>query len=274
MTNIIPIEKLLSRIQCDQLPDSDLNGLFSLDQAYRRAIPFENLDPLAGIAVSSGLESIVEKILINGRGGWCFELNQLFGETLCIAGFKIEYRLARVGYRRPAFGPLIHLVLMVELEQQQWLLDVGFGGPGPTEPLLISSQDCSTSDGEQFRFERGLRGDLTLYRWISDEWSRLYRIEPFEVLPIDIEMANHFTATWPKSPFRGKFICAAFDGNINWTLEGNDLVQRGYQWCELSRTPIEGPEQLKALFENTFRIQVSDSQLQSAWLQAMNNLEA
>ncbi len=272
MNHTIPTSKLLKRLQLDALPAPDQAGLFELMQAFRKAIPFENLDTLGGVAMSSNVDTIVAKILGDGRGGWCYELNQLFGETLRLAGFDIEYRLARVGYRRPVFGPLTHLVIQLKLEDQLWLLDVGFGGPGPTEPLILSDGETLTRDDERFLLQQGADGEVTVSRWMDDEWSRLYRIEPLRIIPVDIEMASHFTATTPQSPFLRMFMCVAFDGEFNWCLEGDELVQRGPQWRVLQRTTIEGAEHLKSILKSLFQIQLAETQLAAVWDQVQMSL--
>ena len=272
MNHTIPTSKLLHRLQLDALPAPDQAGLFKLTQAFRKAIPFENLDTLGGVAISSNIDTIAAKILGAGRGGWCYELNQLFGETLRLAGFDIEYRLGRVGYRRPVFGPLTHLVIQVRLDDQLWLVDVGFGGPGPTEPLILSDGEKLTGDDERFLLQQGADDDVTLLRWMDDEWSRLYRIEPLRVMPVDIEMASHFSSTAPQSPFLRMFMCVAFDGEFNWCLEGDELVQRGPQWRVLQRTTIEGPEHLKSLLASVFQIQLGETQLAAVWDQVQLNL--
>lgn len=268
MNYSLPVADLLARIGLDKLPATNVAGLFSLMHAFRREVPFENLDVLAGQAVSTDLEAAVQKIVFQGRGGWCYELNQIFAETLRQAGFPVKLRLARVGYRRPSLGPLAHLVLLVELDSQQWLVDVGFGGPGPLEPLLLTEGESVGSDGTLFCLNRRAGGEIRLQRWINDEWACLYEVAPIDVLPIDVEMSSHFLSTWTRSPFRRQFMCVAHDGTWSWSIEGGELVRRNANWAQMGSTTIRDAVHLQAVLESRFRIRAPAHLVREAWKQA------
>ena len=91
--------------------------------------------------------------------GWCHELNQLFAETLRVAG--LMSLIASLGsiYRRPSFARLTHLVMVVTLDAERWLVDVGFGGPGPTESMPLAMK-VFTVQGERFRIDHEAVGRL------------------------------------------------------------------------------------------------------------------
>jgi|GEM_PF-1973492 len=265
MTDIYPLPMLLTRIGLENPPAYGAEGLFELVRAYRQAIPFENLDPLAGQPVGTALDGIFEKIVLQGRGGWCYELNQLFADLLRRIGFDVDFRLARVGYRRPRPGPLTHLVLFVRLRESQWLVDVGFGGPGPAEPLLLIEGETVCHDGSRFFIKREKGEEISLWRLIDGEWAQLYNVTPMEVLPVDLEMASHFLSTWAHSPFRQKFVCVAYDREWSWTLDGGELVQRDAQWVSVMRTPIENVDALQSILASHFRIRPPMPLLHKVW---------
>lgn len=268
MTGSLSPEQWLQRLGLDRIPLATPAGLFDLVGAYRRAIPFENLDVLAGLPMATGLEAIAEKIVANGRGGWCYELNTLFAEILGQTGFEVAYRLSRVAYRRPHPGPLTHLVLFVEMAGGPWLVDVGFGGPGPTGPLLLKEGETRLEDGARFRIDFARSGEIRLYRWIEADWASLYEIAPLAVQPIDLEMASHFLSTWEQSPFRKHFMCVAHDGEGNWTLEDGALVRRDACWASSIRTPLRDAAHLHATLESTFRLRVPQGLARAAWRRA------
>ena len=118
----------LNRIQFSGTPHADLETLNALMAAHVRAIPFENLDVYAERGVSAGLETVFDKIVNRGRGGWCYEMNTLFEWVLRNIGFDVQ-RLS-AGVRRAKLGDAAlgnHLCLSVELDQT-YLVDVGYGG--------------------------------------------------------------------------------------------------------------------------------------------------
>jgi N-hydroxyarylamine O-acetyltransferase len=80
-------EQYLSRIGISQ-PPATAEGLVRLQSAQLQAIAFENIDPLLGVTPSLDTASIVRKLIHGRRGGYCFELNGLFGQALDALGFR------------------------------------------------------------------------------------------------------------------------------------------------------------------------------------------
>lgn len=118
----------LKRIQFDGEVRPDLATLNVLINAHVRSVPFENLDIYAERSVVYSTEAAYDQIVTRGQGGWCFEMNSLFGWVLNEIGFNVA-RLS-AGVRRTTLGDASlgnHLCLMVTLDQD-YLVDVGFGG--------------------------------------------------------------------------------------------------------------------------------------------------
>ncbi|MCW3845880.1 arylamine N-acetyltransferase [Sphingomonas sp. LB-2] len=107
----------------------DLATLESIVRAHIATVPFENLDVQLDRPVGIGLDSIFAKIVGARRGGWCFEQNGLLGWALGEIGFEV--RRISAGVMRVVRGDMAlgnHLALIVMLDGQPWLVDVGFGG--------------------------------------------------------------------------------------------------------------------------------------------------
>ncbi len=60
----------------------DLETLRSLHRAHVTSIPFEALDVQLGLVPSLELDAIFDKLVQRRRGGWCYEMNGLFGAAL------------------------------------------------------------------------------------------------------------------------------------------------------------------------------------------------
>lgn len=266
-----PIDLYLKRIGLNTLPSPNVEGLHSLAKAQSSGITFENLDVLANIPIRIDLESISEKILKSGRGGYCFELNGLLGNALQAAGFTFEPRLARVTYRRPEPGPKTHLVYVVKIENQNWLVDVGFGGPGLIEPALFEANTEFEQNGTLFRFVLEKNGEFHLQRKTMDEWIGIYMVTHEPVMPIDLEVVNHFVSTWERSPFRSIFMCVSPRKNGVLTIHGQDLVHLDHNLNAVARRTIQDLADLKEIMNSQFHIQVPDSVLEKAWAKVSQN---
>jgi N-hydroxyarylamine O-acetyltransferase len=118
----------LNRIGFHDTPKPNLPTLRALQHAHIHAVPFENLDVQLGRPVGFDIDALFDKIVNQRRGGWCYELNGLFGWALQAIGFSVERISA--GVMREQFGDARlgnHLCLLVYIDQP-YLVDVGFGG--------------------------------------------------------------------------------------------------------------------------------------------------
>ena len=152
------------------------------------------------------LESIQEKIVFRGRGGYCYEQAQLFGAVLERLGFTVERMLARVG---PDGGPArgrTHLTLRVQSGAGVWLADPGFGSspPGPLSLRRYRSGGPQEVDGWIYEIAPDQEnGDEVwkLREYQAGEWVTLHRWDDARTHPIDVVLSNHYTSTHPDSWF-------------------------------------------------------------------------
>lgn len=123
---------------------TDLTTLTALHRAHLRAIPFENLDVQLGRPPDMCLETMFDKLVMRGRGGWCYEMNGIFGWALEEIGFDVM-RIAGGVMREQAGDQQMgnHLCLIVKIDRD-YLADVGFGGALERPiPLQAGDHDCT-----------------------------------------------------------------------------------------------------------------------------------
>lgn len=162
----------LARINLPSPPTPDLAGLTTLHRAHLLAVPFENLEVQLGRTVGTALPAIFEKIVGRRRGGWCYEMNGVFGWALGELGFRVTRLSGAV--MRSALGAVQegnHLVLRVDLDEGPVFADVGFGsGPiapfAPREGAFEShgfSYSLSRADGDWWRMAEHRGGSTFCY---------------------------------------------------------------------------------------------------------------
>ncbi|MBF7096249.1 arylamine N-acetyltransferase family protein [Alkalibacter mobilis] len=221
----------LKRINFTGDLDTSADTLKKLHVGHVMNIPFENLDQLRGKKISLDVEKLFDKIVLNERGGYCFEMNGLFYHILKEIGFKVKNLFARV--YRPGFGfsPKTHHVLVAEADGKEWLVDVGFGGNGPVAPVLLEE------DMEQEQFMRHYMiskhpefGYLLQFK-IDGKYENVYAFNMEENSQMDYEIPNYFTSTHPDSIFTQVIMCtkatekgriSIFDNNLK--IVANGLV--------------------------------------------------
>lgn len=106
----------------------NLKVLKALQKAHLLNVPFENLDIHYHNPIELNINSIYKKIVLNNRGGFCYELNGLFYELLLSLKFKAKRISARVYDKENGYSPEFdHFALVVEIGDSEFLVDVGFG---------------------------------------------------------------------------------------------------------------------------------------------------
>ena len=114
----------------------NLPTLRKLHRLHVQSISYENIDVQLGTPISRNPRAAFRKIVAQGRGGWCFEMNGLFAFMLEAIGFRVQ-RLA-AGVMREQMGDEAvgnHLALVVKLDRL-YLADVGLGN-GLIEPTPL-----------------------------------------------------------------------------------------------------------------------------------------
>jgi N-hydroxyarylamine O-acetyltransferase len=196
----------LDRIGFAGDPQPDMASLKALHRAHLAAIPYENLDVQLGRPVITDPAGAYARIVGRGRrGGWCYEMNGLFGWALAQVGFRVT-RLAGGVVRELVGDEMVgnHLVLRVDLPEGPWIADVGFGD-GPVEAYPLR-------DGAFV--QRGFTYGLTE---LGDGWWRLsnhpeggarsfdFRAETADEALLSRQCA--FLQSSDRSPFTQNLIC-------------------------------------------------------------------
>jgi len=204
MNPSIDLNAYLARIGHTGAVRPTLETLKALALLQPRAIPFENLNPLLGLPVLLDLASLERKLLHEGRGGYCFELNHLLKHALEAIGFEVHGLAARVLWNQPeeAVTPRSHMLLRLKLDGQDYLVDSAFGGMTLTSVLRLEPGLEQTTAHEPFRLVSDRAGYFRMQVRIRGEWMTLYRFDLQEQLPPDYEFSNYYLSTHPRSHFK------------------------------------------------------------------------
>ena len=133
-------EEYLKRIGYSGSAAHTQDTLSALVFAHQKAVPFENFD-ICELGKPAVIEimKLYEKVVLDRRGGYCFELNAIFAALLQAMGFEVWPILARIC--RAAMGeqptPPMHRINLVCLDGKKYFTDVGFGGAMPAGALVL-----------------------------------------------------------------------------------------------------------------------------------------
>ena len=190
-----------SRIGFQGAASADFATLKRLMRCQLFSVPFENLDVQQGRVVSLVLEEIYSKIVERRRGGYCYEVNGLFAMALEALGFAYQFVAARP-MTYPVRRPKTHMALVVTIEGEQWLCDLGFGSYGIREPLNLNWIGREIKqDYESFKLSFSPEGNYLLQAFVDGAWKNLYEFNLSPQEWVDFEPANYLNSTHPDSIF-------------------------------------------------------------------------
>jgi len=112
------LDAYLARIGVSRPVSLDIDSLSKLHRAHLMAFTWEALDAFMGWPSSIVPAVAFAKMVEGKRGGWCYEMNGLFGAALAALGFRVT-RLCG-GVNREAMGDIAvgnHLTLRVDLDR-------------------------------------------------------------------------------------------------------------------------------------------------------------
>ncbi|KAH0365405.1 cysteine proteinase, partial [Aureobasidium melanogenum] len=231
----LPAKYLESPILSDStLARTKEHGLPLLEALCRHHtsnIPFENL-----ILHYSTTKKVVLELsylytwfVTKRRGGRCMENNSFFGTVLRSLGYTVRNCGGRVSRAMSPFPQvrknqahtydgLNHMLNLVRLEDEWYVVDVGMGAMGPNMPYPLRHNFCTTSIApRQIRIQyraisESYAGEEVPKLWCYDichdpthaeenTWIPTYCFTEMEFLPQDYEVMSWFTSTHANSFF-------------------------------------------------------------------------
>src|SRR6266540_1014405 len=251
------IQTYLARIQYFTPIRPDVQTLQGLHLAHMQNVPFENLDIGLKRPILLTEEALWNKIVLQKRGGFCYELNGLFAWLLKEIGFDVTYLNARVYNREGELGiDFDHLALLVNApnETTRWLADVGFGDSFNL-PLSFEERGEKVQGLRSYRIEQIIDGYVTWQKNYAGSWERQYffDLQPRK-FPTDYEPACSYHQTSPESSFtRGSIISRAMpDGRVSLEAGRLILTRNGQR----SERFLANEAEYQALLKEYFRVEL------------------
>ena len=244
------VKAYLERINYKGPLEPSAETLRALHVAQLLSVPFENLSIHAREPIVLEDEALFEKIVVRGRGGFCYEDNGLFAALLRALGFEVSMLSAEVAHAGGGFSPPFdHMALLVTLGER-WLADVGFGDSF-VEPLLMDER------GEQIQGRHAYRitheGDyLVLARreLTGDAWEAQYRFTLRPHAYADFEEMCRYHQTSPDSHFTKARLCSRLICGGRLTLSGMRFIETDANGGRRERTLASEEEYAAALLEH------------------------
>ena len=152
-------------------------------ERYMMTVPFENINVQNQVPISVNTDDLLDKVINQHRGGFCYEMNHLFGTYLEKKGFAVHRASGTV--HTPDGGVALegsHMSLYTILNDTYYVTDVGFGDlPLHAIPISHPSQPVSISDiNGEFRAIFDKEDCYHVQKLKNNKWTTLYHayLEP------------------------------------------------------------------------------------------------
>jgi N-hydroxyarylamine O-acetyltransferase len=255
---MLDLDTYLKRLGYSSAPPPTLATLGELQLRHSAEFPFETLSTMLHTPVHVDPPRVQDKLLRQGRGGYCFELNQLFLLLLQALGFEARGLTGRVvmGGPEDAQTARTHMLVLVTIEGVRYIADVGFGGMVPTGPLLLDSEAQQTTPHEPYRLSLA-DGTYTLRALVTGSWRAMYLFDLQAVAEIDYTVGSWYVSTHPDSPFLGQLVAARTGHRLRKTLNnGSFAIHRLGEPSE--RVQLRDVDAVLELLRDEFSIQVPE----------------
>lgn len=223
------VQAYLNRIGITQIENTSKKFLETLINAHLETVPFENLDVIAKKPLKLDSASLFQKIVINLRGGFCYELNGLFYQLLSEIGFDVKIGAAYVYNSKEQRYSYIenvydHMILAVQLNQL-YLVDVGFGD-SIRKPIALPNGHVEDVSGlyRIVRLNSSKKIYELQYRRYNHDWIPQYHFNLIFLQLKNFNYSCHWTETSPESHFTQQAVTTIATSNGRITLVDQSLT--------------------------------------------------
>jgi N-hydroxyarylamine O-acetyltransferase len=201
----------------------DLTTLTALMRHQLYSVPFENLDVQAGKTVSLDPAHIINKIIYQPRGGYCYEVNGLFSMALNALGVDYYFVGARPMFY-PARRPKTHMVIIAILDGQEYLCDLGFGNYGIRAPIALSEINKTIpQDYDNYKLYCDDGKNYVLQALVDGEWVSQYGFDLYPHELLDFMPANFYNSNSPDAIFVKQLLVVKYTSVGRKILSGSRL---------------------------------------------------
>ena len=238
-----------------------LELLNEITQRHVASFAFSSVGPRLGDPLPLDPDELFERIVVRGRGGYCFEHNGLLFEVLGQLGYDVTVRLARVIHNGDHLPGLTHRITHTSIDDTVYVTDVGFGASGPPLPVPMPSPADDPTDwqaGHSHRVVERRPGEFHLQNLQHGEPFSLYRFDLGVYGQADCELGHFYSHRHPDATFVNHLVASRILPD-----EVRSLRNRGYRIIRpTGDTDLEvlSAEQLTALLRDDFALRITDTE--------------
>ncbi|RZG17911.1 arylamine N-acetyltransferase [Pseudoalteromonas maricaloris] len=235
-----------------------------LQQKHLSRYAFSSINAMYGERLLLDPLPLFSRLVTNKQGGYCFEHNKVAFLALQQLGFTVRPVLARVMLNGSSSNPRSHRMTLLNLDGEQYLVDVGFGVKSPRVPININQ--ALTIQGRQ-TYQVQKTADTVKVTLLEEGEAplTLYHVDLAEVFESDCEVAHFYSHQHPEAAFVNNLVVSRITDCHRYLLRN----QSYFEWHEcdgsVTETKVESFAQLEQLVKETFLLETPRAVLKSVY---------
>lgn len=238
--------------------------LCELQKQHIERIPHENINGIYNIHTSFDIPYLLNKFLIEKRGGMCFELNYAFGWLLDQIGFNVELILSDVvayDHMKEHNEYPTHPVIIVHLDGEKFLTDAGWSN-SYRHPLSLAGEEYTDQTGK-YRVSNTPEGQLVMQKYLKNqehfEWHDQFIFDqPVQALetytyPKGFLAANAYTHVGKGYLFTSLFHFTNVSEQGQTSIWGNNLITKNIK--DKTRTVAQLDGDIPSILSRQFHVE-------------------
>ena len=142
------------------------------------------------------------------------------------------------------------MMLIVDVDDARWLADVGFGAAGSPWPVPFGGAQEGRPSAWTYRIIEAADDQWLLQSRLDASWSDLYTFTLEPQQQVDYEMANHYTSTYPASPFTQVLIAQQITPEVRRVLRNREYSEE--RGPAIVRRMLADDDEVLGLLEEKF----------------------
>ncbi len=246
------------RILDVQPANPSLQLVDELQKKHLARFSFNNIAVLLGRPISLDIGDIVQKIVVENDGGYCFEHNRLMHDVLSSLGFEVRCLIARVINNQDIDSPRTHRITLLKWQGDDYLIDVGFGANCLTFPIKIGQFNEADPKKQNFRIVLNKNQDYQLEIFTKAGYYSLYIFDLNRYTEADCLVGNFYSSQHPNANFVNNLVVSLILPDKVLSLKNNVYHRIGAKSTEIIN--INGHRKLQDILTSDFNIQVGTSE--------------
>jgi len=227
-----------------------------LQQKHLSEFCFNNLAVLLARPISLDISDIINKIVVENKGGYCFEHNKLIHDALLSLGYNVRCLIAKVLNNQEVDTPRTHRICLLEWEGDHYLIDVGFGPNTPREPIKIEENIESRQNRLSYRIVVNSHQDYQLELITEKGFFSLYTFNLNRYTEADCMIGNYYSSHHPDAVFVNNLVVSRILPEVTLSLRNDQYYRIGSENTETHQ--INDHWQLNVILNEDFNIALSE----------------